>query len=315
MVLLKSLLLIVQVKELIMNNGFPIERIKEITEQTNDFRLLERIPLTKEKAAFPIELNPVVGDEQLMVLLDTETTGLSYEIDAIIELGMVKVLYSPSKNTITSIIEVLSVYEDPGKPIPEFVVGLTGITDEKVAGQKIDDDLVAKWLADSPLVVAHNAKFDRPFFERRFPNLKHLSWACSANGIDWAELGFSSKKLEFLLLQLGWFYEGHRASIDCLAMAWLFYRLPEALTDLLKQAKTRTVFVRAFGAPFDVKDYLKERGYRWHNGNQGANKHWWCEIAESDLPEEQEFLNSIYHHGAEHAHYDYQDASVRFKAM
>ncbi|MCV6022403.1 DNA polymerase III subunit epsilon, partial [Escherichia coli] len=82
------------------------------------------------------------------------------------------------------------------------------------------------WLSDDPLVVAHNAQFDRPFFEKRFAALGHLSWACSASGIDWKALGFESRKLEYLLLRLGWFYEGHRAATDCLAMAWLFHLLP-----------------------------------------------------------------------------------------
>lgn len=48
----------------------------------------------------------------------------------------------------------------------------------------------------------------------------------------------------------------------CLAMAWFFYLLPESVANLLSEADRLTVLVRAFGAPFDVKDYLKERGYR-----------------------------------------------------
>jgi DNA polymerase-3 subunit epsilon len=98
-------------------------------------------------------------------------------------------------------------------------------------------------------------------------------------------------------------------------MAWLFHLQNDALTQLWQSAKARTVFVRAFGAPFEVKDALKDRGYRWHNGSEGANKHWWCEIAESDLEAEQQFLNHIYHRGAELAHYDYRDATSRFKAV
>lgn len=292
---------------------FPLDRMADIGQQPTDFRLLERIPVTKEGTTWPVRLLPAVGDEQVLMLLDTETTGLGYDIESIIELGMVKVLYSPSQQVITAIVDVISLYEDPGKPIPEFVVNLTGITDAKVKGQRIDDAVVMAWLSDGPLVVAHNAKFDRPFFERRFPALGHLPWACSANGIDWASLGFSSKKLEYLLLQQGWFYEGHRASIDCLAMAWLFHQLPAACVDLVTKASLRTVFVRAFGAPFEVKDGLKERGYRWHNGQSGGNKHWWREVSEADLVAEQAFLNQLYHQGAEHAHYDYQDAHSRFK--
>lgn len=147
---------------------FPLERLADIPVRPADFRLLERIPLTREPQTWPLELSPVVGDEQPMVLLDTETTGLSADDESIIELGMVKVLYSPSAQRIVSIVDVISLYEDPGKPIPELITELTGITDEMVQGQHIDDSLVASWLSDDPLVVAHNAQFDRPFFEKRF---------------------------------------------------------------------------------------------------------------------------------------------------
>lgn len=69
---------------------FPIERLADIPERPEDFRLLERIPLTREPQSWPLELSPMVGDEQPMVLLDTETTGLSADDESIIELGMVQ---------------------------------------------------------------------------------------------------------------------------------------------------------------------------------------------------------------------------------
>jgi len=40
---------------------------------------------------------------------------------------------------------VLSVYEDPGKPINEKITLLTGITDSMV-GLLIDDDILSDWL-------------------------------------------------------------------------------------------------------------------------------------------------------------------------
>ncbi len=248
-----------------------------------------------------------------MVLLDTETTGLSSDNASIIELGMVKVTYSPSAQRIVSILDVVSMYEDPSRPIPELVTKLTGITNEMVQGQHIDDTLVDCWFAEDPLVVAHNARFDRPFFEKRFVGLRHLAWGCSASEIDWKGLGFESCKLEYLLLRLGWFYVGHRAVTDCLAIAWLFYLLPGEWIQL-SELDRRTILVRAFGAPFNVKDHLKKRGYRWHDGIKGSNKkHWWHEIDEDELPRERDFLDNLYHLGSELAHYDYKDARDRFK--
>ena len=301
-----------------MTNNRPpslLKRFPEMETRPDDFRLLERIPTTKEGTVWPRPLATPVGDERTMVLLDTETTGLSSDAASIIELGMVKVSYSPLKKRLTSIIDVISLYEDPHVPIPPLISELTGITDTLVAGHRFDEAMIANWLADDSLIVAHNAAFDRPFFDKRFKNLDHLAWACSMNGIDWPTLGFESRKLEYLLLRLGWFYEGHRATTDCQAMAWLIHLVPNALTDLLAGVDRRTVLVRAFGAPFDVKEALKARGYRWHGGGQGANKHWWCEIDEAELEPERSCLENLYRRASEQAHYEYKDARNRFKPL
>ncbi|EPA7898490.1 DNA polymerase III subunit epsilon, partial [Escherichia coli] len=48
---------------------------------------------------------------------------------------------------------------------------------------------------------------------------------------------------------------------------------------------------------------------------KGANKHWRRAISEDELPQEQTYLDGLYHRGSEHAHYDYKDARNRFKAL
>ncbi len=290
-------------------------KIDQLTQFPDDFRLLERIPFTQKSAQWPMSLFEPVGDEVEMVILDTETTGLTAATDAIIELGMVKILYSKSLNRITSIVDVVSLYEDPQRPIPENITQLTGITDDMVAGQKIDDAWVTAWLGNKSLVVAHNAQFDRPFFENRFPELGDLFWACSIQGIDWHALGFESQKLKYLLQDSGWFYEGHRASIDCLAVTWLFYTVPESMAQLLQTARETSVLIKAIGAPFDAKDVLKARGYRWNNGENGQAKYWWKEISNQDLPNEKIFLAEIHPQFENTMVFELKNARTRFKAV
>jgi DNA polymerase-3 subunit epsilon len=43
---------------------------------------------------------------------------------------------------------------------------------------------VAALMKDVQVVIAHNAKFDRPFVEGRWPLFQHLNWACSINDIN-----------------------------------------------------------------------------------------------------------------------------------
>lgn len=295
---------------------FPFDRLPDVTARPGDFRLCERVPLTIGwEAAGRVDLSPLVGDEQRLVFLDQETTGFNAEEERIIELGMVEVLYSPSARRITVVLRAISLLEDPGKPISEEITAITGITNEDVAGQRIDDAVVAEWLGDAPLVVAHSASFDRAFFDRRFPAHADLPWGCSLKGVDWRGLGFEGSKLEYLLLKEGWFYGGHRAAVDCLALAWLLHMRPDAFSMLLDSVAAETVVVRAFGAPYAVKDLLKARGYRWHSGDDGRmNKHWWIEVPAECLGEEQEYLDGEYRNGSALAHYSYMDATKRFKS-
>jgi DNA polymerase-3 subunit epsilon len=137
-----------------------------------------------------------------------------------------------------------------------------------VRGKIIDDVKVNAILKSASVVIAHNASFDRPFVEKRWPAFQDKQWACSIRDIDWKSEGISSAKLEFLLQTQGIFYEAHRAETDCWALLELLSAvLPQsqqpALLTLLESLNQAQVRLYAIGSPFDSKDALKTRGYRW----------------------------------------------------
>jgi len=206
-----------------MNNAFPLDRLADIQSAPGKFRLLEMIPVTQPGVQFPIRIAKDVGDEIEISILDLETTGLSAANDKIIELNLVKVRVSPSTGQLTEIVSMLDQYEDPGIPIPAVITEITGITDDMVDGRRLDEVALAQALAGDGIILAHNSSFDRGFFEKRLPQHAGRRWACSFQGVGWRALGFESSKLEYLLLKSGYFYTGHRAEVDCLAVAW---RLP-----------------------------------------------------------------------------------------
>ena len=74
---------------------------------------------------------------------------------------------------------------------------------------------VAEITAPAALVIAHNAEFDRKFAEKAFDVFTMKVWACSMTQILWAEESFESPKLEYLAMKSGFFYDGHRAAVDC----------------------------------------------------------------------------------------------------
>ena len=270
------------------------ERLEEIQDRPDDFRLLERMPLAAESV--PIVFGERSDEDNTITFLDIEATGLDIREARIVELGMLRCRYGP-EGRLVEIIDVFSGFEDPGMPIPREVTELTGITDEMVRGKRLDPDAVREWLGRDPLVVAHNARFDRPIFERRFPDMGDYRWACSLRGVPWSMMGYGSASLPLLLEQEGWFFEAHRAHTDCLAVSWILHSVSGALGHLLGSVADRAK-VTAGGSTYPVRGSLKERGYRF----DGTKKHWTRIIPLSGLDQEMDFLGRMSYGGVIASH-------------
>ena len=164
-----------------------------------------------------------------------------------------------------------------------------------VAGHKINADKVAEVVGPAALIIAHNAAFDRRFAERSFDEFSTKAWACSMTQVPWKDEQLDGLKLEFLAMKNGFFYDAHRATTDCLAAIELLARpLPQsgtlALAALLETARQATCRVWAEGSPYDFKDILKARGYRWNDGNDGQPRSWYRDVSEDTLDEELSYL-------------------------
>jgi DNA polymerase-3 subunit epsilon len=253
------------------------EAMAQTLAQHPDFRVLRRLVPRSDYGALNGQTT------RRVIVLDTETTGLDSKTESIIELAMLSVLVDAATGLPVGPVSIYESCEDPGKPIPPQITEITGIDDSMVQGQRIDDAAVHDLVAQADLVVAHNAGFDRPFVEARFPVFASKAWGCSFQGIDWKKEGSGSAKLEFLASERGWFYDAHRAQVDCHALLQV---LASPLADgqtglsrLLAGAGQTRYKLRATGAPFEAKDKLKARGYRW----DGEGRVWWCSLASDAL--------------------------------
>ena len=101
-----------------------------------------------------------------LVLFDTETTGLAYSRDEIIEFAAVVVELVDGKPTITTEYDEL-VQLAPGSLIPPKIQQLTGISNDDVAARGLPKAQVCRDMADlfrgNALLIAFNAHFDLSF--------------------------------------------------------------------------------------------------------------------------------------------------------
>jgi len=257
------------------------EELAKQLEATGDYRVLRRL------VPYPANLRPD-GCARIGVAIDIETTGLDVARAEVIELAMVKFAYS-ADDRVLGVVDVFQAFQQPSQPIAPEIVELTGITDAMVQGKIIDAEAVVRFVENTQVI-----SFDRKIAERFWPIFVHKPWACTATGVAWKEHGFSGAKLEHLLARYGLFYEAHRATDDCDALvALLGQTLPRAsatvLSVLLARARRKTIRIWALQSPFQLKDILKKRNYRWCDGADGRPKSWYLDIDEAELEAELRF--------------------------
>jgi DNA polymerase III subunit epsilon len=274
----------------IIQDAADLAAMAEALGRSADYRVLRRL-LPRTEFALTNGQTTKTG-----ILLDTETTGLDHSKDEIIELGMVKFDYLPD-GRIAGVRDTFSAFNEPSIPIPVEITALTGITDDLVAGHRVDEAAVSAFVDDAVIIIAHNSGFDRKFAERYWPIFERKAWGYSATEVQWREHGFEGSRLGYLLHGAGFFHQAHRAVDDCHALLEILaLDLPAtgapALGALLEQARKKTMRVWAEQSPFDMKDALKRRGYRWSDGSDGRPRSWYVDVEESALADEIAFLKA-----------------------
>ena len=259
-----------------------------------DYRVLRRLRISDAH----VFAEDVSGEPcGRLAVIDTETTGLKAELgDRIIDLAIATCEYGRETGRPYRVVDRYESLEDPEAPLPPEITRLTGISDEMVRGQRIDEAAVAHVMEGVGLVICHNARFDRAFLEARYPAFANKHFACSLEEIPWERWNMKSSKLDYLGFRFGLFHEAHRARADVdMLLALLAQRAPDSgqdiLSVLLASARAPSWRVHAVGLPIESKDYAAARGYRWNDGKFNTMRAWWIETR--DEKAEREFLVGI----------------------
>ncbi len=192
---------------------------------------LSRLRLLKE-AGFGVEVLRVrweTDPNQIYTVVDVETTGGTANFHRITEIGAVKIQNG-------KIVEEFQTLINPGRAIPNFITGLTGITNEMVKDAPTFNDISEKLFEffKGTVFVAHNVRFDYGFIQREFERagiqfVRPL--LCTCAGLRKTHPGLSSYGLKNLAshFQID-MDQHHRAMSDARAAARLLIIMNECRT-------------------------------------------------------------------------------------
>ena len=166
--------------------------------------------------------------EDEVVVLDTETTGLSFKTCSLIEISAAKL----QGNTV---VERFDTFVNPNSPIPPEITQLTGISAIDVADAPSAEEAVAslaRFTGGLP-VLAHNASFDRTFIEKVRGGAEVSDiWIDTLALSRIALPRLSSHKLADMAEAFGCDAVTHRASADVDALCGMWRIMLTALSDL-----------------------------------------------------------------------------------
>jgi DNA polymerase-3 subunit epsilon len=264
------------------------ETVVRELEASGKYRVLRRLDLSRQL------VEDTGAPTRCGIFLDIESTGLNPALNEPIEFAMVPFEYT-SDGEVVAVREPLHQFNEPMEAIPSEITAITGLTDAHVAGHKLDVPAIEVFTAQAAIIIAHNAAFDRPFAERISSVFAAKPWACTMCDVPWREEGVEGRRLSDLLSRFSYFFDAHRAVDDCNAgIALTTMVLPRSgrtvLDRLLQVARQPTWRIFAEGAPFETKDVLKKRGYRWNTDAGVGPRAWRIDVDETKIDTEIAFL-------------------------
>jgi DNA polymerase-3 subunit epsilon len=201
-----------------------------------------------------------------LMVVATETTGVSVRNDVMIEFGYVIADFDSRTGEVLRVVTKYQGNEDPARPVSAIVTRLTGITDAQLSGKRFDDERIASDLSRVDMVISHNSEFERRFLEKRFPDFIGKWFGCSQREMDWTMYGSTSAKIEFLAFKLrSVYFEAQRsmgnAEVLLDILAHKVEGMPTPLSRIMESSRQATYRLFAVNAPAGAIQSLVGVGY------------------------------------------------------
>ena len=211
---------------------------------------------------------------ETLLILDTETTGLTAASDHCIEVGAI--LFSTSHRAVLSQVSFLiPCLVNPA----EHVNHIPAIVTCAAQPWKKALELFKEMVDVCDVVVAHNSEFDAQWFGIGSLPAIDKPWICTMADVRWpASLRLKGRpSVTALALAHGIpVWAAHRALTDCIYLAQVLERCTD-LEALLQSAKEpREVYVAVL--PYDRRNEAKVAGFNW----EADKKQWRKKLTASE---------------------------------
>jgi DNA polymerase-3 subunit epsilon len=225
------------------------------------------------RAASPPSVVP-----RTLLILDTETTGLSPETQHCVEVGAI-LFDVQSRAVLAQQSFLLPAETNAAEPINRIPAAVTRLPQPWKEGLRWFQNL----LDAADVLVAHNAAFDRQWFGRGELPAVTQPWLCSMDDMRWpADRQLRSRpSVRDLALAYGVpVWAAHRALTDCIYLAEVFARCEDLEQQLLQGLEPRQL-VRA-KVSYDDRQLARDAGFRWNDPIKGA---WARRMSEREIQE------------------------------
>lgn len=228
---------------------------------------------SESRAASPPSVVP-----RTLLILDTETTGLSPETHHCVEVGAI-LFDVQSRAVLAQQSFLLPAETNAAEPINRIPAAVTRLPQPWKEGLRWFQNL----LDAADVLVAHNAAFDRQWFGRGELPAVTQPWLCSMDDMRWpADRQLRSRpSVRDLALAYGVpVWAAHRALTDCIYLAEVFARCEDLEQQLLQGLEPRQL-VRA-KVSYDDRQLARDAGFRWNDPIKGA---WARRMSEREIQE------------------------------
>lgn len=196
----------------------------------------------------------------LILILDTETTGLQPDAQVIEIAGIV--FDTATASRVCSVATLFPCDDNPAQSVNHIDPRATRWINPGPALE-----LLREWAEEVDYLMAYNAEFDRSRVESLGIGLNR-TWICAQHDVNWPRASRQGGGLIHAALECGVpVLSPHRAMTDCRLVADMLISLGGSLGDILNQAADRaesptlTVFAEI---SYDDRELAKSHGFRWN---------------------------------------------------